>query len=288
MTRQAIVDNESLMQIIDCEKPYQLVKARHGWFLANPQDFYIGWAVLMYGEYCEIEWQLLEQLLREGKDAVEFGANIGTHTVPMARKLASMGRRLLAVEPQCVVFQNLCANVALNALFNVIAVNAASSDASGWLTFSAPDYLKQGNFGGVSMREDGEGNQRVRAVRLDELATEDFDVGLIKIDVEGFEQKVLEGATRTIARCRPFIYLENDRLDRSKALIEWLWAANYRLWWHLPMLFNSENFAGNSENIYENVVSFNMLAIPKELPTNLSGLIPVENSDFHPLNPRHA
>jgi len=35
-------------------------------------------------------------------------------------------------------------------------------------------------------------------------------------------------------------------------------------------------------------VSFNMLAIPKELPTNLSGLIPVENSDFHPLNPRHA
>lgn len=271
------------MNLIDCAPPYKLVQAKHGWFLASPEDVYVGNAVLTYGEYGEIEWLLLEEMIRPGRDAIEVGANIGTHTVSLARKLAGMGRRLLAVEPQPVVFQNMCANLALNALFNVLAENAACSDAPGWLSFQAPDYRQRNNFGGVSMREDGVGNQRVRAVCLDDLVPDDFDVGLLKIDVEGFEQKVLEGATRTIARCRPFIYLENDRVDRSKALIEWLWAAGYKLWWHMPRLFNPKNFAGHSENIYGNVASFNMMAIPSEVPTNINGLAPVENSDLHPL-----
>lgn len=276
------------MQIIDCEKPYQLVQARHGWFLASPHDVYVGRAVLTYGEYGEIEWKLLDAMMRPGKDAIEVGANIGTHTVSMARKLAGMGRRLLAVEPQPVVFQTMCANLALNALFNVSAENAACGDAPGWVTFQAPDYRQEANLGGVSMREDGKGSHRVRCVRLDELVPDDFDVGLLKIDVEGFEQKVLEGATKTIARCRPFIYIENDRLDRSKALIEWLWAADYNLWWHIPPLFNPENFAGNKENIYGNTASFNMMCIPKEMPSSVNGFVPVEDSDAHPLKPKAA
>jgi len=274
------------MHIIDCEKPYQLVKARHGLFLASSLDIYVGRALTTYGEYGEIEWQVIEALMPDGKDAIEIGANIGTHTVSMARKLAGMGRRLLAVEPQPVVFQNMCANLALNALFNVSVENAACGDTAGWLTFSAPDYLRENNFGGVSMREDGGGNQRVRAVRLDDIVADDFDVGLIKIDVEGFEQKVLEGATQTIARCRPTLYLENDRLDRSAALIEWLWATGYKMWWHVPRLFNPDNFAGNSEDIYGNVGSFNMIAIPKETPAVLNGFAPVEDSAMHPLKPR--
>ncbi len=269
------------------DNPYRLVDARHGRFLVSPHDVYLGRAVILYGEYGEIEWQFLEQLMQDGKDAVEVGANIGTHTVSMARKLARMGRRLLAVEPQPVVFQNMCANLALNGLLNVVAENAACSDAPGWLTFEAPDYSRENNSGGVFMREDGGGSQRIRSVPLDQLVPGDFDVGLIKIDVEGFEQKVLEGATGTIARCRPAIYLENDRVERSKALIEWLWAAGYKLWWHIPPLFNPGNFAGKSENIYGNVASFNMLALPNETAIAVQGLTPVEDAGAHPLLRRH-
>lgn len=272
------------MQIFDLATPYKLIQARHGLFLANPGDLYIGRALLKYGEYSELEWQLLEPLMFSGKDAIEVGANIGAHTVPMARKLAHMGQRLLAVEPQPVIFQNMCANIALNALFNVQAENAACSDVSGWLTFQALDPRHENNFGGVRMQIDGSGNQRVRAVKLDDLVAADFNAGLIKIDVEGFEQKVLEGATKTITRCRPFIYLENDRVESSSSLIEYLWAADYALWWHLPRAFNPNNFAQNSINIYGDVVSFNMLAAPKELSLNLS-LPAVESADQHPLKP---
>ncbi len=266
--------------------PYQLVDCRHGRFLVNPHDIYLGRAMIMYGEYGEIEWQILDQLLG-GKDAIEVGANIGTHTISMAKKLASMGRRLLAIEPQPVVFQNMCANLALNGLFNVLAENAACSDTQGWLTFEAPNYEQDNNSGGVSMREDGSGSQRVRSARLDDLVPPGFDVGLIKIDVEGFEQRVLEGATSTIAQSRPILYLENDRIEKSKALIEWLWDAGYKLWWHIPPLFNPDNFSGKSENIYGNIASFNMLALPKESGITANGLLPlIEDSTFHPLRPR--
>lgn len=271
------------MQIIDCQKPYRLVKARHGWFLANTQDEYIGCALLTYGEYGEIEWQMLEQLIRPGRDAIEVGANIGSHTVPMARRLAGFGRRMLAVEPQPIIFQNMCANISLNALFNVTAENVACSDKTGRLSFDAPDYRQQDNFGNVTMREDELGSQRVRMMRLDDLVAGDFDVGLIKIDVEGFEQKVIEGASKTIARYRPLIYVENDRFDQSQALIECLWAAGYQMCWHLPALFNPGNFAQDGKNIYLNVVSANMVALPNEAVGNVTGFVAITDANAHPM-----
>lgn len=271
------------MQIIDCASPYKLVKARHGWFLVNPDDLYLGRAVFIYGEYGELEWQLIDKLLLPGFDAIEVGANVGTHTVSMARKLAGMGRQLLAVEPQPIIFQNLCANLSLNGLFNVLAENAACSDKSGFLTFQNLQMGGVINSGAVSMREDGLGEQRVRAIPLDELIPQHFRVGLIKIDVEGFELKVLEGATQTLARFRPIIYLENDRIELSQALIEWLWRHDYRLCWHIPMLFNPENFAGRKDNIWGNVGSFNMLALPNETENNPAGFEPIEDSSHHPL-----
>ncbi len=271
------------LQSIECEKPYKLVKARHGWFLVNPNDFYLGLAIEVYGEYGELEWEMLNQLLPAGKDAIEVGANIGSHTVSLAQRLAQLGRRLLAVEPQPAVFQNLCANLALNGLFNVAAENVACSDAAGWVTFKGTDPFARNNSGGVSMREDGLGDARVRCVTLDELLPTDFQPGLLKIDVEGFEQKVLEGAVQLIERHRPIIYVENDRRERSQALIEWLWARRYKLWWHIPPLFNPNNFAAETENRYGAAASFNMLAIPDESPTVVQGLLKVEDSTHHPL-----
>ncbi len=277
------------MKIIDCAAPYKLVRSRHGWFLASHQDVYIGRSLLTYGEYAEYEWQTLEQLLRSRRrDAVEVGANIGTHTVPMAQVQAAQGRRVLAVEAQPMVFRQLCANLALNAVMNADAHNVACSDAPGWLSFDAPPADREFNFGAVSMRDDGAALQRIAAVRLDDLLPASYDVGLLKIDVEGFEQRVLEGSTATIARCRPLIYLENDRLEKSRALIEWLWARSYKLMWHIPMMFNPKNFAREKRNIYPNVGSFNMLAIPIEDPLNVAGAQLIDDADAHPARPRSA
>jgi FkbM family methyltransferase len=261
----------------------QLVQTRHGWMLANPNDHYLGRALIEYGECCELESAVLRQLLGRPGVIVEVGANIGVHTVPLARQAQQQRQVLVAFEPQPVIFQTLCANLAANAITNVLAWPYACGRDTGTLYFSRPDYDAPGNFGAVEMRtEQSAGALPVPCVRLDD-ALRMHSVSLIKLDVEGFELAALQGAEETIERCRPTLYVENDRLDRSQALIEWLWSKQYRLWWHLPPLFNPENFFGRSVNIYGQLLSCNMLALPRELDLNITGFAEVTDSATHAL-----
>ena len=59
------------------------------------------------------------------------------------------------------------------------------------------------------------------------------------------------------------LYVENDRSRNSAALISWLMDQGYRLYWHLPRLFNPENYFGEANNVFGNIVSVNMLCIPR-------------------------
>jgi len=258
---------------IDVGSPYKLVQSRHGWMLVNPYDRYLGQAIMQYGECCEIEVAFILQLLSLRPGVVmEIGTNIGTHTVPIAKALARENRRLIAFEPQPFIFQNMCANVALNGLRNVSAWPSACGDRAGTLWFAPPDYAAGGNFGGVSMSADPIPNgAAIPCIELDEVFGGET-VGLMKIDVEGFELLVLQGAELLIDRCRPVIYVENDRPEKSQALIEWLWSKDYRLWWHLPPLFNPANFFADATDIYPRVVSINMLCLPREAELPVNGL----------------
>jgi hypothetical protein len=93
----------------------------------------------------------------------------------------------------------------------------------------------------------------------------------------------LQGAAGVITASRPLIYAENDRVEKSQALIEWLWSQNYRLFWHLPRLFNPDNFFGRGDNIYGKAGSFNMLGVPRELEVPVQGLVEITSATQHPL-----
>lgn len=266
----------------------RLVAGRHGWMIANPGDRCIGQALIQYGEYCEIESRFLVQLINNAGMVVEVGANTGVHTVELARAARRHGQSVLAFEPQRLVFQQLCANLAINGIDNVRAWPFACSSAAGLVYFDQPDYLAPGNFGAVAMKEErADGAVPVACVKLDDLVGSD-PVGLIKIDAEGLELAVLQGAEETIARSRPVMYIENDWPDLSRELIEWLWSRHYRLWWHLPVVFNESNFFGKTENVYGEVVSINMLAIPVERAGTVNGLHEITDSSMHPTQRRPA
>ena len=150
----------------------------------------------------------------------------------------------------------------------------------------AIDYgvVQEHNSGAISLAEDGAGIP-VRVLPLDELAGWVPSIRLLKIDVEGMESQVLQGASGLVDRCRPWLYVENDRLDRSAALIERIVARGYRLWWHLPPLFNPGNYFGIGQNDFPGVVSFNMICQPKEqAPSEITrGLSEISDPTRHPL-----
>ncbi|WP_250479861.1 MULTISPECIES: FkbM family methyltransferase [unclassified Caballeronia] len=267
---------------------YILVRARHGLMLANPSDFFIGHALIKYGEYCEIEAEILRQLFSRPGAIVEVGANIGSHTVALAKQAALQQRDMIAFEPQPFIFQNLCANLALNGVSNVRAWPWACGNQDGTLYFSTPDYSLPGNFGGVSMHAVPQSHDTpISCVRLDDVL-ENYTVGFIKIDVEGAELSTLQGSVQILKTSRPVLYLENDRIEKSQALIEWLWGQNYRLWWHLPPLFNPNNFFGVAENIYADYTSCNMLALPAEFESHVEGLEEIVDATFHPCAPSQS
>ncbi len=236
------------------------VFAREGYVVYNRNDIYIGRAIERYGEYGEIEAAMLRQFIRSGDVVIEAGANMGTHTQVLSRAVGPTGF-VYAYEPQRIVFQTLCANLALNSRVNVDARCAAVGAESGFVLLPDFEYAHEGNFGGIEASGYPEG-RKVPKITLDT----DLDLtrlDLIKIDVEGMELDVLKGAQQLLRRFTPVIYVENDRPEKSEALIRHLLALDYRLFWHAPPLFNPENFYEVRENAFGRVVSLNMLCLPR-------------------------
>lgn len=253
----------------------RLVRGRHGLVLFNRHDLYIGKSLDQYGEFSEGEGDLFRQIVRPGQTVVEAGANVGAHTLGLAR-LAGPRGRVYAFEPQRLVFQTLCANLALNSVANVDARCEALGAAAGWTHVPTLDYDQSNNFGGLAVGTAEQG-EKTRVSTIDELDLPRLD--FLKIDVEGRELAVLEGARRSIERFHPVLYVENDRQDQSPNLIAWLQAAGYDLYWHLPPMFHPGNTWGVSENIFPNIVSVNMLGVPKAANAQIQGLKRVEGPD---------
>jgi FkbM family methyltransferase len=220
-------------------------------------DLYIGRSLELYGEWSEGEIALFQHLLRAGDIVVEVGANIGTHTIFFARTVGAAGR-VLAFEPQRIVFQTLCGNLALNSLTNVHCYAVALGESAGFAQIPVLDHRQPLNFGGVSLSSAAIGEQ-IQVATLDSFALP--QCRLLKIDVEGMELAVLKGAVETIRRCQPILYLENDRQERSRDLIHYIQSLGYDLFWHRPTLFNANNFYQNPHNAFGNTISVNMLGL---------------------------
>lgn len=257
----------------------QLARTREGYVLYNTNDIYIGQAIAKYGEFSRLEMELFEQIIGQNDIIIEVGANIGAHTIGLAQRVGPYGR-VLAFEPQRIVFQTLCANIALNSLTNVDCYWAAAGVEPGFIEVPELDPQQRSNFGGVSLKS-WVGGQRVECIPLDRF----FDLprlSFIKVDVEGMEAEVLAGGRKLIDKFRPVLYVENDRLEKSEALMRQVADMGYRMYWHMPRLFNPNNFYGIADDIYPGIVSLNMLCVHRDSPKKVDA---PEATDFtfHPM-----
>jgi FkbM family methyltransferase len=241
---------------------------RFGVMLYNINDRYVGQSLEHYGEYSFGESDVFRQIVRPGDVVVDVGANIGAHTLQFAQ-LAGPTGEVHAFEPQRLVFQALCANMALNSITNARCYPFAVGREPGTILVPFLEPSTVNNFGGVSLIDRSAGD-RTAVTTVDALGLK--TCRMIKIDVEGMEREVILGAEETIRRTRPYLYVENDRESKEDDLIQTIAGLGYDLYRHKPPLFNRDNYLKNAENIYGNVVSLNLLCVPRT-----SGLV-VEGS----------
>ena len=151
----------------------------------------------LQGESLCHERFLLSGLLQAGMRVVDVGANIGYYLLLFERAVG-IGGEVICIEPSPENLVELKANIEFNALRNVRLFECAVGAAKGTVG------LKSGINGGVVPLETGAFVSAIH--RLDSLI--DQHVDFLKIDVEGYEGQVLEGAEGIIRRDRPILFLE--------------------------------------------------------------------------------
>jgi FkbM family methyltransferase len=159
-----------------------------------------------YGRHGEVELHLLEFLCRHDQDAIDVGANFGGYVHFMRRH----ARRVLAYEPMPDFVRLLQEKFPRD----VVIDSTALSDRAGIAELRMPVIDGMMLSGCSTISPDAAATYpahrtiEVRTDRLDNVY--DGSAGFIKIDVEGHEQAVLDGAVDTIRRCLPRLLVELD------------------------------------------------------------------------------
>jgi FkbM family methyltransferase len=226
-----------------------IVDSRYGKIIVDSNDRYLSRSLIFYGEFSEGEAQLFKQVITKDMIVVDCGANFGAHTLLFAQ----LARHVYAFEPQRYMFDALCRTIALNGLDNVTAFREAIGDGA-VVKYRDVDTSQENNFGACSFVGATEGaNMPTRVL--------DLPCHFLKIDVEGMELAVINGAAEMLLECQPIVYVENDRPDKSDALIARLEELNYDCYWDTPFLFNEDNFYGKKDDIFPGLTSINMLCV---------------------------
>jgi FkbM family methyltransferase len=150
----------------------------------------------------EPELRLVRHFIAPGSTAIDVGSSIGLFSAEMARHAA----KVLAFEPNPAI----AAFTRRVAARNVEVVNVALSSKPGRATLSMPTNRRGHGvteLAGIGRAQTGESI----AIDVETKRLDDFDVrdcSFIKIDVEGHEEEVLDGAAALIARERPALMIE--------------------------------------------------------------------------------
>ncbi|MFN0277452.1 MAG: FkbM family methyltransferase [Pyrinomonadaceae bacterium] len=176
----------------------------------------------------------LYDLVKNGTTVIDVGTNIGETLLNFA-KINRDGLNI-GFEPVPFMYEKAKTNIALNEFRNIELVNKGLSSSEETLSFRE---VSGNNTGGTFLtRSDStDENLLVQAIPLDDFVREKNlkNISLIKIDVEGFEMEVLKGASETLRRFKPTLFVEIDdaflarQQSNSEAVFDFLSAHEYKI-----------------------------------------------------------
>ena len=232
-------------------------QCRHGIFTYHSEDRFLGTSLRIYGEWSEDEVRMYDVFLKSTDVAIEVGANIGALTIPLSRRCS----KVFAFEPQPENHKLLLLNLNNNHIRNVDVFPYAlgAKDEVVKISTLKEIDIEHGVIGDYGGFEIGKGSCLADQRSLDSMNVFDTKINFIKMDCEGSELDVLKGAEKLIKRNWPLLYMENDKLGKSEALIDWLKAHDYYCYWHRPPLYREDNYRRYIDNIFGNSHSINMI-----------------------------
>lgn len=203
----------------------------HSRFLGKPVFFYcdpkihVEQKIIRYGLYEQNSLELLADLLesRAGTAFIDVGANIGAVTIPLANAFPDI--EVHAFEPNLLAIERLQRNIALNKTTNVILHPVGVGEKPGREQLYTASCFEIGNSSFLKPAGPAGENKSI-AIEIETLdncfcintSKTNRRVGVIKIDVQGYERQVIHGATALVRRDRPYIVFEHQ--DENFASLE--------------------------------------------------------------------
>ena len=214
------------------KNPNVVISSDFGPIIINVNDQFIGKSISQNGYWAieDIKFiiQLLEFQIKKLNRNITFydvGANIGTHSLAIGKHFSNQ-IKIRAFEAQRIIYNMLCGTIAINGLTNIFCHQlAVSNNDILEIEISLPNYNVLNNFGGLelispqnsdnqNMTKDG--SEIVKVITLDSFnETVDF----IKMDIEGMEDKAIEGAKETIDKHRPICFFEIAKTNSEAILV---------------------------------------------------------------------
>ena len=203
----------------------------------------IDFSIYLLGAFEPSTVRAYSRIVSEGMTVVDIGANVGAHTLFLAR-LCGVSGRVVGFEPTQYAFDKLRRNVELNpdvapriSCLQVMLVAAAGSVVeeaiySSWPLGQTPSEELHAEHRGRLMATAGATAETLDGA-LARMAVHRVD--FVKLDVDGHEAEVLEGAKRTFSRDRPAVLMElapfvfRDKMEKFTFLLQFFWALGYRL-----------------------------------------------------------
>ncbi len=159
--------------------------------------------LILFNDFEGDERDFMTRFLRPGDVYVDVGANVGLFTLIAARAVGPEGR-VIAFEPVSKTNKRLCENIQLNKFTNVQVEQGALSDATGKFDIMvAEDEMDVFNSFARPYMGEHYARESVSTTTWDEFATShslEGRVKFMKIDVEGWETKVLQGGRGQLSR----------------------------------------------------------------------------------------
>jgi FkbM family methyltransferase len=168
----------------------------------------------------EVIERCLYDIVKESKVIIDIGAHCGSHSIIYSKINSSAS--IFAFEPQKVMYDILCKNIEDNNIKNIKTFNNALGNKR--CKSSMSKYCSHGpnmsipinhslpfNLGSLQV---GKGGEEIEISRLDDYDFQNVDY--VKIDTEGFEPYILDGAIRLIEKYKPVLFLELERVPTTE------------------------------------------------------------------------
>jgi FkbM family methyltransferase len=213
-----------------------------------------------YGEW---ESELIEPFRRlyRGGIFVDVGSSLGLYVVCMSDLVRQAGSRILSIEPVPHNLQRQKLNVALNGIDDLVEYIEVCLGATHGVVHLVADEMGGDNNAFIA----DAGGIACEVLPLDELAEERGwgPIGAMKIDVEGYDPLVIEGARGRITRDRPLLLVEfnRERMAINGLTIEPAWNLLRGLGYNA---FRIEK--GTLRPVIDPAAYENLFFVPEEMP----------------------